>query len=70
MKGFYDDISNNANNEYLKAIAACTRGLELPPFQELDRAVIAGVNLNNLKANHNLERATRKASNAVIAGVI
>ena len=40
MKGFYDDISNNANNEYLKAIAACTRGLELPPFQELDRMKI------------------------------
>lgn len=40
MKGFYDDISNNANNEHLKAIAACTRGLELPPFQELDRMKI------------------------------
>ena len=40
MKGFYDDIRNNANNEYLKAIAACTRGLELPPFQELDRTKI------------------------------
>lgn len=40
IKGFYDDIGHNAGNYYLSAIAGCTRGLELPPLQELDRMKI------------------------------
>lgn len=40
IKGFYDDRSNNSGNVYLSAIAGCTKGLELPPFKELDRMEI------------------------------
>lgn len=37
IKGFYDDMSGNAGNYYLSAIAGCTKGLELPPLAPLDR---------------------------------
>lgn len=40
IKGFYDDMSTNAGNVYLSAIAGCTKGLELPPLTPLSRMAI------------------------------